>query len=409
MKNKYHDLKPKTILNHLDNRLHIITNIIMVILLYFIISQIFYLASRIIDSKGDLWLTADWVINYSDGFIRRGLLGEILQLIVNATNVNIIELTTYTQIFFSLLVVFFAIYLYSKTHRTFIEKILLCSPAFYIAFSYWTLRAAFRKEVILIAIFAFIIILISQVTKKRISAKTYLSIVLSLFLLFAFIHEMIIFYSPFFAFLFFILYKQTIISKSYLIVSLIILTVSTLLLTITFYIFHGDVTSQNIVCQSINTTTSIDFCYGAISALSQNLSSTLLDVKYQISYNSYLIYYPLFCVLAAIPFFMISYDKTLKISFFLIISILFVFPLFIIGYDWGRWLTIYTSLFTLLTFYLLRTKMAFIRSFYSTYSVFFFIFFIIYTFSWIVPHCCAYPKQGSLFMMGFVFFDFDPF
>lgn len=57
---------------YISSRLNFIGLLIIIILCYLTVDQAFYLAADALSMKGDFWLTADWVINYSNGFIRRG-------------------------------------------------------------------------------------------------------------------------------------------------------------------------------------------------------------------------------------------------------------------------------------------------------------------------------------------------
>ena len=55
------------------------------------------------------WIYGDWVINYSAGFVRRGLSGEIILFISNFFNLNPPTITSFIKIFFYFLLLFFSI------------------------------------------------------------------------------------------------------------------------------------------------------------------------------------------------------------------------------------------------------------------------------------------------------------
>lgn len=385
-------------------RLYIISNLIMLLLLYFALNQIIYLVSNINNDKGDFWLSADWLINYSNGFIRRGLSGEILALLANLLNINLINLTSYVQASLMVLFITFSIFLYLKTSHSFVEKMLLCSPAFYIGFSYWTYRAAFRKELLLVTIFATLLLLIHPLKTKKICANHYLTVAIFFFAVFAPIHEMIIFYCPFFIFLFVTLYYTHLIDKKIVAAAVVLFSLLSIVALILSYFYHGDNHSWKIICSSLTFEKSDNFCNGAIYATSQNLAAAIANTKYNAIYGDYLIYYPICCLLAFFPFIFVTYAKTLPIKKFVIISIIFIIPLFIVGYDWGRWISTYITLFTLLVFYLIQMQQAYIRPICYKHPMLFFIIFLLYIFSWIIPHCCTYPKLGYFCLLLVSFF-----
>ncbi len=53
------------------------------------------------------WILGEWLINYQGGFIRRGLLGEILFQLSHLLSINVVHLTIIAQI------IVFAVFLYS--------------------------------------------------------------------------------------------------------------------------------------------------------------------------------------------------------------------------------------------------------------------------------------------------------
>ena len=61
----------------------IIASLALIILL----NNIYYINYFV--STNNPWLVADWLINYSDGFVRRGLSGEVLMLLSDVTNLEI--------------------------------------------------------------------------------------------------------------------------------------------------------------------------------------------------------------------------------------------------------------------------------------------------------------------------------
>ena len=84
--------------------------IVIVYFLYLLIGSFFYLNLHI-NEFPDKYVFTDWLINYEGGFVRRGLLGEIIYEISNSLHFNIKT----TLFFFSsnyLFYIFFSFFLF---------------------------------------------------------------------------------------------------------------------------------------------------------------------------------------------------------------------------------------------------------------------------------------------------------
>lgn len=382
---------------YISSRLNFIGSLFIIILCYLTVDQAFYLAADALSMKGDFWLTADWVINYSNGFIRRGLLGEILLKICQFLNLDLIKVTINLQLLLIILFVILSLILYFKTTKTFVEKAIFCSPAFYIGFCYWTPRGGFRKELILVTIFALLVV-IKLLFKNKLQDNYYVTFSLLLYTLFGLTHEMIIFFSPLLLFFFFILYTNKLISLKSVCFICITICLINIILFLLSYLFHGDPASSAAICKSVSPYTISVFCNGAISALGKDLNAALEGISFYIKNTSYLVSYPLLLVLAFLPFTMITYNKELKVKYGLLVSFICLLPLFVIAVDWGRWISTYTTIFSLITFFLLHTKQARIKPFFQQHTIFSACLFVIYTFTWVVPFCCiyAFPKSSLI-------------
>ena len=83
------------------------------LLLIFFVS-IFFLSHKYIHPTD--WTTSEWLINYEGGFVRRGLWGEILQIINIYLNLEIRYLTYLSEIF--LIFIFYClIYKFFKAEK----------------------------------------------------------------------------------------------------------------------------------------------------------------------------------------------------------------------------------------------------------------------------------------------------
>ena len=105
------------------------------LLIFFIILSIASIM-RLFDNaiQLDSWQYGEWLINYNNGFVRRGLIGEIILLISSLFNNNL----QITFVFFTSLIVLFYYYLnyqlLKKVELNFINYFIIFSPLFYFFF-----------------------------------------------------------------------------------------------------------------------------------------------------------------------------------------------------------------------------------------------------------------------------------
>ena len=127
---------------------------------------------------GHQWLTADWLINYNFGFIRRGMFGSFfINLPFEYQNIIfLIESVLFVIYLLTLLIVFF---IYYENLETSILTLYLTSPLFF-NFIFVNKDASFRKEMLCISTVA--LLLIYQKTQyKAFYFLTFLFYILSIF------------------------------------------------------------------------------------------------------------------------------------------------------------------------------------------------------------------------------------
>ncbi len=140
------------------------------------------------------WLLGEWFINYQGGFVRRGLIGEILWQISHWLALDIIKLTIITQI---TTIIIFVVLVYLLIHQTDASPstvILLFSPAFLLFMIFTWPHLGVRKEVL----FGILLCLQLLVLRK----STLSSIILPLLtgigaVLVILSHEMLVLYLPY--------------------------------------------------------------------------------------------------------------------------------------------------------------------------------------------------------------------
>jgi hypothetical protein len=135
--------------------------LIVVFLVLLLINSIYYINFFVYSFNE--WLVADWLINYSGGFTRRGLSGELIFLISNFFNWDVLDFLFYFFSFFQFLLFFSILILLYKKKITFWFFLIFASPSF-LSFYFFDPSIISRKEILIyISYFAWIIFL----AKKR--------------------------------------------------------------------------------------------------------------------------------------------------------------------------------------------------------------------------------------------------
>jgi hypothetical protein len=306
---------------------------------FFAIAVSFIVAGAVTIRAGwgrrDQWILGDWLIDYSAGFTRRGLLGEAIRQLEILFGVDRILVTTLLQL--SILVALGALLLVlvSSHQRGLPTALLVASPAF-VLFLLVPL-GTMRKEILLWLLVAAVLVgsrLGNKATLKLIPLT--LAIVFPLLVL---IHEALVFYAGFVAVVLWLLVSEGTVSRrnAYLVGG-----VGTLLTAAAAGVSllspgRSDVGER--ICATLVATGYDDaLCSGAIRFLDQDATFSLSRVVDAVTDGNYLGVYLPVIVLSSVPFFFVRWSKPLAAS--LALSLVMTLPLFVVTIDWGRWIVI---------------------------------------------------------------------
>lgn len=326
---------------------------------FFFIFSIFKLYDNALSR--DAWQYGEWLINYQNGFVRRGFFGEIIFNFSKLLNGNI-------EISFVILVSFVC-FIYYYLSYLFFKKIKLNNIWFLILFS---------------PIFYFFLVVISKVgiNKFIILYIFYLSYLLFLcskkfsydknFIFFLFfpaillIHEAFIFFLPFLFFpITFILKRK---NYNYFLTQITVTIFLSLVTLFLIYLNKGSFIHTEIICKSLQQYAPMK-CewWGPIFSLSHDLGINNEGKKLSFFYifNDYKTYlgFLLYFLYSYFPLYYLQtktklnlsknfYDKKL-IKIFFLITLFSTFPLFHFAEDWSRWLS---AIFHLMVFLLVFLK-----------------------------------------------------
>mgnify|MGYP001162371167 CR=1 FL=1 len=302
----------------------------------------------------------EWLINYQHGFVRRGLVGEIIYLFSSLFNNNIqLAFFIITSIF--CLVYYFLNYsLIKKVKFNFIYYFIIFSPLFYIFFVVIS-KVGVRKEIIL---FIFYLLYLNHLSSNNFKLKQNWKFIF-IFPILLFIHEGIFFYIPYIILpLFFIINKNDLKTLIFQTIGLVFFSS---IIIILLYFNKGSSDHTLHICQSLGNYAPLK-CdwWGPIAALGieplRNIENKPLlffylsaDYKTWLGFLFYIFY-------GFIPIFLFLFLAKIKCEellikrklFFLIYFLVigFSLPLFHVAEDWSRWFSIHFHLLAFLIFFL---------------------------------------------------------
>ena len=323
---------------------------------------------------GNSWKTGDWLINYSAGPIRRGLMGSILLSISNF-GLSLLWLTYFFQVLIYGTIFIFVLKLYKKTERGLFWLLILYSPAF-LLFSFYDIQGGFRKEILVFAIFSFFCFIYAsnKITQVKLMFISFIYVVAG------FSHELTVFTLPFFLYLLYMSAKEGFVKNSVAINYGIGLSVISFTILLFSNLYKGNTYSAEVICQSIvDRDIGATICAGAINALGDDTRHAFDRVLNYLNYRSFSISF-LFA-LAMLPLIFTSWLKR-RTHVLLVVSLIAMTPLFLVAVDWGRWIYI----LSFMVFCLALTEKVTVK---LPYNSIFVIAGIVYLTTWSIPHCCV--------------------
>ena len=252
------------------------------------------------------YVFTDWLINYEGGYVRRGLLGQVIFFISNIFNIDLKFIILFFQIFIYTIYFILFYLLISKIKINFFWLLIIFSPILF-AYPLVELMTLGRKDTFIISFF----LIFSMINYKSVN-----SLFFYFFLFFgisSFIHEITIFYIFHYLLVIYLHIKLIFkikIKKSYL---LGILVFVSLLLYFNLYL-HNFVVVEDIV--NSYDYESITIYAGAFSHLKPTVESVLLSTLDHIKFTNVLKYL-LIIFFNSIPFlFFIKFKNIKNIKYF---------------------------------------------------------------------------------------------
>ena len=362
--------------------------VIIIIIILTTFSQLIKFYSFFLEYSA--WQYSDWVINYQGGFVRRGLIGEILYQIHKLLLIDLDFIVLTLVSFLILLISILLIKSLNFLSNSYINNFIFLSPGFFL-YPLMNSQIVGRKDILFIALIGSLVFLEKKLNRNLLS--TYLTI--SIFLT-SLSHSGLFFYAPYMISLYLLIfinrgYSLNIFEKSNIFFSLTI---------IFFIIFFNQGTSQQVIdiCDSIKNFIN-EQCesYGQISWIGKDVKDYFFEKRdIGINLNKKLIIYIFSLALVHIFLFkkLCKIDTSKNFNFFkkvnpkIFIIILFVFtlPAYVFGLDWGRYIYISYSSIIFIFIYCLKEKILSSNYDFKMNKLLFLFLIFLYSFCWTFPY-----------------------
>ena len=401
----------KNINNFINNNFLLLSYIIVIVCFI----PLFYFSTKYIIN---VWAYSDALINYSQGFIRRGFLGEIILFIHKLTDIKLSIIHAYIFIIFSYInITLYVLILKKISNNRLIFFFLLFNPLL-LFFPLNDTGGYLRKDIISITLMLFHCYLCSNFHSSKINLRTYSkllnTVVIPGIIINTLMHGIQLFLIPFHLFLslniintnFNFFDVKGYFNKKYLRLSLYIFTILPLIL---FIYYPTELKKIELIAKDIWLIDSDVSWWPMYHTTNSFIYATTTNFQFMFSadefgtYNHLINY--LFLLIVSIGTVYLIFNKIIKKNikiynhYFIFLSVFPIFFLFFIGMDWGRWLNLisWTCLLFYLQFNINITKRYYslfknkITNILSIIACCYFLFFIT------VPHCC----KGQTIFGGF--------
>ncbi|MDA8652962.1 hypothetical protein N9L62_01960 [Candidatus Actinomarina sp.] len=331
------------------------------------------------------WSYSELLIYYPNRFIRRGLIGQIIQFIDND---GALLDSTLLVIFVNFCFFLFFLYLNLKTYELTSHQSFLLLMSTFGAFQVSIYNQYFhRKEMFLITLF----LIINLILKNKLNGYFKFLMVLFLTIISILIHEGVALLM--FPFVYYLLKQKTEninFHNAYFILSITVF--------IAVILNSGSPEIADQIRSSLPTEDRILFETGrdAITTIGWSIYDTFTLTTFTLIFSGSMFLWLFYIALLVFSIHIILNLSMIKISNLDVISLikdnlyfLLILPIFIVGFDWGRWIF---SLFYFLFFTIINIKSIEKTNSFRSRE----ILFLVISFFTIMPECCLEMTRGDM-------------
>jgi hypothetical protein len=307
-------------------------NLFKIYIVFLFLLSSFYLSAVYLSPVNSAM--SEWVINYGGGFVRRGLVGEIIFQLSIFFKIKLREGFLILQIllyFFYYLIIY---WLLSNFKKNFIVYLAIFSPVFY-SFGLYELEALGRKEILMYIFFSYNFYLFYKYKNINLNyIFTFLSLIILILN-----HESVIFYYLFYLFFFIVIDKKK--DFRFYILNLLLLFIIIFVSYLIYVNPHSSADNLEMCKRLLNA--SDERCGLAANFTTANISRHINEVNWRfIDVINYIFIF----IFGFIGIFLLIYKSKLTKKFYILnfnlfsILIFCSLPgllLFLIAVDTGRW------------------------------------------------------------------------
>ena len=307
-------------------------NLFKIYIIFLFLLSSFYLSAVYFSPVNNAM--SEWVINYGGGFVRRGLVGEIIFQLSIFFKIKLREGFLIFQIllyFFYYLIVY---WLLSNFKKNFIVYLAIFSPVFY-SFGLYELEALGRKEILMYIFFSYNFYLFYKYKNINLNyIFTFLSLIILILN-----HESVIFYYLFYLFFFIVIDKKK--DFKFYILNLLLLFIIIFVSYLIYVNPHSSADNLEMCKRLLNA--SDERCGLGANFTTANISRHINEVNWRfIDVINYIFIF----IFGFIGIFLLIYKSKLTKKFYILnfnlfsILIFCSLPgllLFLIAVDTGRW------------------------------------------------------------------------
>ncbi|WP_173959856.1 hypothetical protein [Polynucleobacter arcticus] len=313
------------------------------------------------------WPIAEWLINYEGGFVRRGLIGQLLYIFSAGESViqsvNIITLI----LFYLYVAIFLSVYFYSRIKNWYVLVPALLIPGGIVQMGL-TMQFFTRKEIIFLLLFGVLCLITLAIKRSSAHKKTIFNSLLFLLaiiggIICTFVHEGYVFMGyPLTLVLLWTNLKNSVFQRLYcfyfalyffLIPAIFILS----------SVFHGDMQSANNIWNSLNLSDRVLLSpaapysfFGPIASMGWGLQQHFLTLYGIFATDAYL-YWPIFILGNYLVMFFVfcvivrtTHHHASIFNRYMLFGVISSFLMYFIAADWGRWLSFSCNSLLMLAF-----------------------------------------------------------
>jgi hypothetical protein len=307
-------------------------NLFKIYIVFLFLLSSFYLSAVYLSPVNNAM--SEWVINYGGGFVRRGLVGEIIFQLSIFFKIKLREGFLILQIllyFFYYLIIY---WLLSNFKKNFIVYLAIFSPVFY-SFGLYELEALGRKEILMYIFFSYNFYLFYKYKNINLNyVFTFLSLIILILN-----HESVIFYYLFYLFFFIVIDKKK--DFRFYLLNFLLLFIIIFFSYLIYFNPHSNTDNLEMCKRLLNL--SDERCGLAANFTTANISRHINEVNWR--FIDVINYFFIF-IFGFIGIFLLIYKSKLTNKFYILnfnlfsILIFCSLPgllLFLIAVDTGRW------------------------------------------------------------------------